>query len=64
MLEEFSWLVIVVGMISIFKGIENIFPNMARNLLKKRIQQPDYYFRSIGLLLIFLGLTVIYLGVR
>ena len=64
MLDEVTWLVVVVGMVSVFKGIENIFPNTARNILRKRMQQPDYYFRAVGGLFIFLGLVIIYLGVR
>lgn len=64
MIEGFNWLIAIVGLVSIFKGVENIFPRIARNKLEKRLKQPDYYFRAVGALFLFFGLMIIYVGLR
>ena len=64
MADSFEWLIVAIGMMSLFNGLENVFPNVARTFLKKRMEQPDYYFRAVGVLFLCLGIAIIYVGLR
>lgn len=63
-MEDFSWLITVLGVLSLFKGIENLYPRMARTRLKRTLEKSDTYFRAIGLMFFVLGIAVIYIGMR
>ncbi|MCD6414802.1 MAG: hypothetical protein J7L23_04225 [Candidatus Diapherotrites archaeon] len=62
MIDSLTGLVIVTGVFSFLKGLENINPKLARSFLKRRMEQPDYFFTASGLSFVIVGLAIIYLG--
>lgn len=62
MMNELNGLILVLGVIFFFKGLENIHPKVARAFLKRRLEQPDYFFTASGLAFAIVGIAVMYLG--